>query len=305
MLSFLPHAVRGALATLLLILNTLICFSVLFPIAMIKLLPIPALQALCTRALIRIAEFWMLCNSGWMRLSGNTEWDVQGVSQLDYDGWYLVTSNHQSWVDILVLQHNLNRQMPMLKFFLKQELIWVPVIGICWWALDFPFMKRYSKAYLARHPEKVGQDVATTRRACQKFKTTPVAVFNFLEGTRLTPAKHAEQNSPYRHLLRPKSGGIAFVLDAMGSQLRSLVDITIHYPDGSPSFWDLLSGRIRKVVMRCELKPIPPEFLGRDYQNDSAFREAFQAWVNELWAEKDQTLEELHSQYPQQKKAQP
>ncbi|GGD05676.1 acyltransferase [Halopseudomonas salina] len=298
MLSFLPHALRGALATLLLIINTLLCFSVLFPIAMVKLLPFPALQALCTRALIRIAEFWMLCNSGWMRLSGNTDWDVQGVSQLDYDGWYLVTSNHQSWVDILVLQHNLNRQMPMLKFFLKQELIWVPVIGICWWALDFPFMKRYSKAYLARHPEKAGQDVATTRRACEKFKTTPVAIFNFLEGTRLTPAKHAEQNSPFRYLLRPKSGGIAFVLDAMGSQLRSLVDVTIHYPDGSPTFWDLLSGRVRKVVMRCDLKPIPPEFLGRDYQNDSAFREAFQAWVNELWAEKDQQLERLHDQYP-------
>ncbi|WP_373187521.1 acyltransferase [Halopseudomonas sp.] len=298
MLSFLPHAVRGALATLLLILNTLVCFSVLFPIAMVKLLPIPALQALCTRALIRIAEFWILCNSGWMRLSGNTQWDLRGVSQLDYDGWYLVTSNHQSWVDILVLQHNLNRQMPMLKFFLKQELIWVPVIGICWWALDFPFMKRYTKAYLARHPEKAGQDVATTRRACQKFKTTPVAIFNFLEGTRLTPAKHTEQNSPYRHLLRPKSGGIAFVLDAMGSQLRSLVDITIHYPDGSPSFWDLLSGRLSKVVMRCDLKPIPVEFLGRDYQNDSAFREAFQAWVNELWAEKDKQLEQLHKEYP-------
>lgn len=301
MLSFLPHALRGALATLLLIINTLLCFSVLFPIAMVKLLPVPRLQALCTRALIRIAEFWMLCNSGWMRLSGNTDWDVQGVSQLDYDGWYLVTSNHQSWVDILVLQHNLNRQMPMLKFFLKQELIWVPVIGICWWALDFPFMKRYSKAYLARHPEKAGQDVATTRRACEKFKTTPVAIFNFLEGTRLTPAKHAEQNSPFRYLLRPKSGGIAFVLDAMGSQLRSLVDVTIHYPDGNPTFWDLLSGRVRKVVMRCDLKPIPPEFLGRDYQNDSAFREAFQAWVNELWAEKDQQLETLHGQYsPQQ-----
>ncbi len=298
MLSFLPHAVRGALATLLLILNTLVCFSVLFPIAMVKLLPIPALQALCTRALIRIAEFWILCNSGWMRLSGNTQWDLRGVSQLDYDGWYLVTSNHQSWVDILVLQHNLNRQMPMLKFFLKQELIWVPVIGICWWALDFPFMKRYTKAYLARHPEKAGQDVATTRRACQKFKTTPVAIFNFLEGTRLTPAKHTEQNSPYRHLLRPKSGGIAFVLDAMGSQLRSLVDITIHYPDGSPSFWDLLSGRLSKVVMRCDLKPIPVEFLGRDYHNDSAFREAFQAWVNELWAEKDKQLEQLHKEYP-------
>ncbi|WP_150303278.1 acyltransferase [Pseudomonas saliphila] len=298
MLKFLPAPLRGIIATLLLIINTLLCFSVLFPLAMLKLLPYPPLQTLCTRVLIRIAEFWILCNSGWMRLTGNIEWDVTGLEQLDYDGWYLVTSNHQSWVDILVPQHNLNRRMPMLKFFLKQELIWVPIIGICWWALDFPFMKRYTKAYLDKYPEKAGQDVATTRRACEKFKTTPVAVFNFLEGTRLTPAKHAEQNSPHRHLLRPKSGGVAFVLDAMGQQLRSLVDITIHYPDGSPSFWDLLSGRIRKVVMRCELRPIPSEFLGQDYQNDLLFREHFQGWINGLWQEKDVLLDKLYQEYP-------
>ncbi|MFN3581034.1 MAG: acyltransferase, partial [Pseudomonas sp.] len=220
------------------------------------------------------------------------------VERLDYDGWYLVTSNHQTWVDILVLQHNLNRRMPMLKFFLKQELIWVPIIGLCWWALDFPFMKRYSKAYLAKHPEKAGQDVATTRKACEKFKTTPVAIFNFLEGTRLTPEKHAEQSSPYRYLLRPKSGGVAFVLDAMGQQLRSLVDITLHYPDGSPSFWQLMTGKVRKVVVHCKIRPIPPEFLGQDYQNDEAFRLAFQAWISGLWEEKDQLLAQLHQEHP-------
>lgn len=298
MLSFLPHSVRGALAALLLILNTLLCFSVLFPLSLIKLLPVKGLQVLCTRLIIRIAEFWITCNSAWMGLTGNITWDIQGRERLDYDGWYLVTSNHQTWVDILVLQHNFNRRMPMLKFFLKQELIWVPIIGICWWALDFPFMKRYSKAYLARHPEKAGQDVETTRKACEKFKTTPVAVFNFLEGTRLTPAKHAQQQSPYRHLLKPKSGGIAFVLDAMGEQLRSLVDITIHYPDGSPSFWDLLSGRIRKVVVRCQIKPIPSELLGGDYQQDEAFRAEFQRWVSSLWEEKDLMLDQLYNDYP-------
>ncbi|PKM30630.1 MAG: acyltransferase [Gammaproteobacteria bacterium HGW-Gammaproteobacteria-11] len=299
MLSFLPPVVRGTLSTLLLICNTLICCSVLFAVALFKLLPIPALKLHCTRIMIRIAEFWIHCNSGWMRLAGNTHWDIQGLEQLDYDGWYLVTSNHQSWVDILVLQHNLNRRMPMLKFFLKQELIWVPVIGLCWWALDFPFMKRYSKAYLARHPEKAGQDVATTRKACEKFKTTPVAVFNFLEGTRLTDSKHAEQQSPFQHLLRPKSGGIAFVLDAMGQQLRSLVDITIHYPEGSPSFWDLLSGKVNHVIMRCQIRDIPAEFLGQDYQNDAEFRERFQSWVNRLWQEKDALLGTLHHDYPQ------
>jgi 1-acyl-sn-glycerol-3-phosphate acyltransferase len=298
MLSFLPAFVRGVLSALLLISNTLICASVLFPIALLKLLPFKPLQKLCTKAIIRIAEFWIFCNSGWMALAGRIEWDIDGRERLDHDGWYLVTSNHQSWVDILVLQHNLNRRMPMLKFFLKQELIWVPVIGICWWALDFPFMKRYTKAYLDRHPEKAGQDIAATRRACEKFKHTPVAVFNFLEGTRLSESKRIEQKSPFRHLLRPKSGGVAFVLDAMGTQLRSLVDITIHYPDGAPSFWDLLSGRIRKVVMRCRIRPIPAEFLGKSYQNDQAFREEFQEWINGLWRDKEVLLEQLHQQYP-------
>ena len=298
MLFFLPAFLRGVISLLLLILNTLFWFSLLFPCALIKLLPIAPLQRFMTRVMIRIAEAWMLCNSGWMRLAGNTRWDVQGREWLDRDGWYLVTSNHQSWVDILVLQHNFNRRMPMFKFFLKQELIWVPVIGICWWALDFPFMKRYSKAYLARHPEKAGQDRLATQRACEKFKTTPVAVFNFLEGTRLTPEKRAEQASPYRHLLRPKSGGAAFVLDAMGEQLRSLVDITIHYPDGSPSFWDLLCGRIRHVVVRCHTRPIPAEFLGQDYDNDPVFREQFQGWISRLWQEKDEQLEQLHRDYP-------
>lgn len=297
MLSFLPAFLRGVISLLLLILNTLFWFSLLFPCALLKLLPVAALQRFMTRVMIRIAEAWMLCNSGWMRLAGHTRWDVQGRERLDRDGWYLVTSNHQSWVDILVLQHNFNRRMPMFKFFLKQELIWVPVIGICWWALDFPFMKRYSKAYLERHPEKAGQDRLATQRACEKFKTTPVAVFNFLEGTRLTPQKQAEQSSPYRHLLRPKSGGAAFVLDAMGEQLRSLVDITIHYPDGSPSFWDLLSGRIRQVVVRCQTRPIPAEFIGQDYDNDPVFRERFQGWINRLWQEKDEQLEQLHREY--------
>ena len=298
MLSFLPAPLRGCLSALLLVLNTIVCFSVLLPLALVKLLPLPALQKMCTVLLIRIAEFWILCNSGWMKLTGRTEWDVAGYEQLAYDGWYLVISNHQSWVDILALQHNLNRRMPMLKFFLKQELIWVPIIGICWWALDFPFMKRYTKAYLDRHPEKAGQDVAATRRACEKFKPTPVAVFNFLEGTRFTQAKHDQQQSPFRYLLKPKSGGVAFVLDAMGSQLRSLVDITIHYPDGNPTFWDLLSGRIRKVVMRCEVKPIPEQFLGKDYQNDEAFRSEFQAWITSLWEAKDAQLERLHKEHP-------
>jgi 1-acyl-sn-glycerol-3-phosphate acyltransferase len=200
-------------------------------------------------------------------------------------------------VDILVLQYQLNRRMPLLKFFLKQELIWVPVIGLCWWALEFPFMKRFSKEYLAKHPEKRGEDLATTRKACARYKTNPVSVFNFLEGTRLSPAKHAEQQSPFKHLLKPKAGGIAFVLDAMGEQLHSIVNVTIHYPQGNPGFWDLLCGRIDKVVVRLQKLPIPAEFIGGNYDQDENYRLHFQQWVNQLWLDKDAELEALKQRF--------
>jgi 1-acyl-sn-glycerol-3-phosphate acyltransferase len=223
---------------------------------------------------------------------------VQGLESVDMQHSYLVTSNHQSWVDILVLQYQLNRHAPFLKFFLKQELIWVPVIGLCWWALEFPFMKRFSKEYLAKHPEKRGQDMLTTRKACERFKSNPVSVFNFLEGTRFTAAKHEQQDSPFQYLLKPKAGGIAFVLDAMGDQLSAMLNVTIHYPGGKPSFWDLLSGQVKKIVVRFDKMQIPAQFVGQSYDQSDEYRLAFQQWVNQLWEEKDAQLVKLHAEYP-------
>ena len=299
MLHFLPAPLRGIISALMLALNTLICCWPLFATSLLKLLlPIPAIQRALRFVMHGIAEAWIDVNKFWMRLARKTQWDVDGIQGLDMRHSYLVTSNHQSWVDILVLQYLLNRRMPLLKFFLKQELIWVPVIGLCWWALEFPFMKRYSKEYLAKYPEKRGQDLATTRKACARYKSNPVSVFNFLEGTRLTPQKHAQQQSPFQYLLKPKAGGIAFVLDAMGEQLDALVNVTIHYPGGNPGFWDLLCGRLGKVVVRFEKMAIPAEFIGKNYDQDEAYRLQFQQWVNQLWQAKDAQLAELHRQFP-------
>jgi 1-acyl-sn-glycerol-3-phosphate acyltransferase len=174
--------------------------------------------------------------------------DAVGFEALRDDGHYLVLANHQSWVDIVVLQTVLNRRIPFLRFFLKSELIWVPFLGLAWWALDFPFMKRYSRRTLARNPELAGKDIEATRRACEKFKGMPVSVMNFVEGTRFTAAKHGRQSPPYRHLLKPKAGGVAFVMDAMGSALHSVVDATIAYPAGIPTMLDLLSGASRRCA---------------------------------------------------------
>ena len=287
---------RGALAALLLGLNTIVCCTPLFIVSLFKLcLPFAAAQRVTDELMRHIHEAWISNNNAWIDLLARTRWQVDGLAGLDYQHSYLITSNHQSWVDILVLQYVLNRRIRPLKFFLKQALIWVPVIGLAWWALGFPFMKRYSKAYLEKHPEKRGKDLETTRKTCAKFRGKPTAIFNFAEGTRFTVAKHRQQQSPFRHLLKPKAGGIAFVLDAMGEQLQSIVDVTIHYPDGAPGFWDLLCGRVRRIDVQFEELAIPEEFLGKSYDQDEQYRLAFQQWINRLWERKDERLEQMNS----------
>jgi len=187
----------------------------------------------------------------------------------------------------------LSRRIPLLKFFLKQQLIWVPVMGLAWWALEFPFMRRHSEVYLKKHPEMRGKDQATTRNACAKYALIPTSVMNFLEGTRFTAAKHARQQSPYAHLLKPKAGGMALALDAMGHKFQAILDVTIVYPDGAPSFTDFLQGKVRRIVVRVRRLPIPQHLMTGDYAQDPAFREAFSQWVQQLWREKDAQITAL------------
>ena len=302
MLHFLPAPVTALVAGLLLVLNALLWVPILLVVALVKLLiPVKAVRLLIDPVLLRIAEAWISGNSAWMRLTQSTVWDVQGVDGLAPDSWYLVNCNHQSWVDILVLQQVFNRRIPLLKFFLKQQLIWVPVMGLAWWALEFPFMRRHSEAYLAKHPEMRGKDQATTRKACEKFALIPTSVMNFLEGTRFTAAKHARQNSPYRHLLKPKAGGIALALNAMGDKFQAILDVTIVYPDGTPDFSQFLAGKLKRVVVRVRRLPVPQHLVQGDYANDPAVRADYQQWVQRLWQEKDQQIDELlsaSSQYP-------
>lgn len=292
----LLHLLRGSLASLLLGVNTLVFSVPLLAFAILKLLlPIPFLQQLLYRLVHLCANAWIRVNGLWM---AGIDWQVTGLEGLDMRHSWLVTSNHQSWADIFALQNRFIDRIPFLKFFLKQELIWVPVIGLCWWALEFPFMKRHSRKYLAKHPERRGQDMETTRKACQRYRRNPVSVFNFAEGTRFTTDKHRRQNSPYQHLLKPKAGGIAFVLDAMGDQIAGLVDVTIHYPAGRPTYWMLASGQVRQIVVHVDTVAIPAEFMGRNYEEDANYRISFQRWMNARWQAKDARLADLKKAYP-------
>ncbi len=293
MLSFLPGPVRGCISAILILLNTIFWASLIFPMAFIKaIIPLKGWRKLCSKVLNELASSWISCNNLNLRLTNNIRWDVKGLEDLKNDEWYLVLSNHQSWSDILVLQKVFNRRVPFLKFFIKKELIWVPILGQAWWALDFPFMKRYSKEFLEKHPELKGKDLETTRQACEKFKDIPVSVMNFVEGTRFSAAKREKQGSPYNYLLKPKAAGMAFVLAAMGDTLNSIVNVTIVYPQGARDIWQFLCGKVPTVVVQVETMPISSEICG-DYFNDPDFREKFQKWLNDLWAEKDQVMQVL------------
>jgi 1-acyl-sn-glycerol-3-phosphate acyltransferase len=116
---------------------------------------------------------------------------------------------------------------------------------------------------------------------------------SFPEGTRFAPAKHDAQSAPYRHLLRPRAGALALSLHAMGRQFRSLLDVTIVYPDGVPTFWRFLCGRSPRVLVRVRQLAIPAELCTGDYTGDRAFRQRFHRWLEDLWQAKDRQIAAL------------
>jgi 1-acyl-sn-glycerol-3-phosphate acyltransferase len=283
--------------SVLLLVNTVLWSTPVYVIIVLKLFaPTTALRDRLGRFAAFLAQGWAHTNV-WLgdRLLG-IRWDVQVSAELRRDAQYLICSNHQSWNDIYVLFKAFGARAPFFRFFLKQELIWVPILGPVWWGLDYPFMKRYGRAQLEKNPALRGKDMETTRKACEKYARIPVSILNFLEGTRFTAAKHERQKSPYRHLLRPKSGGFVFALGAMGERLSSLLDVTIVYPEGAKSFWDFLAGRVQRVVVEVRSLRIPTEFFSGNYDADPEFRRRVNAWVANLWAEKDQRIEQLLAQ---------
>jgi hypothetical protein len=87
------------------------------------------------------------------------------------------------------------------------------------------------------------------------------------------------------------------VLAALGEQLDALLDVTIVYPGNkAPGFWDLLNGSISRVIIDIQVRELDPALWAGDYENDPVFRQTVQSWVNQLWVEKDQRIEELRAE---------
>ncbi len=292
----LMRTIFGAMSLVLFTVNVVFWIIPIIVFATFKLiLPFEAVTRWINHILNWCASSWISINSFMAQSHCIINVRTLDEKELSPNDWYLVIANHQSWVDIYVLQHVLNKKIPFLKFFLKQQLIFVPLLGLAWWALDFPFMQRHSKDYLKKNPHKKGKDLETTKKACEKFKHIPISVMNFVEGTRYTEAKAERQQSPYANLLKPKSGGVGTVLSILGEQMHKVVDVTIAYPEGIPTFWDFLSGRINEISVDIEVHEIDPKLVG-DMDNQET-RKNVQAWLNGLWATKSETIKSLQQTY--------
>ena len=286
-MKFVFENIIGITSITILVLNTFILSCLLIPLGIIKFfLPITTLKVLFTKFIIKVGELWIFTNKIWVKALHNPKWQIIGKENIKSDGWTIATSNHQSFADIFLLQDITNRKMPMLKFFMKHVLIYVPVIGLSWWALDMPFLKRYTKKQLENNPELHGKDVREMKRALKHYALYPVTVFSFAEGTRFTIKKNLHQKSPFKNLLKPKEGGLATALSLV-NEIDSLIDFTIKFDTKKRSFWDYLCGRMNsvKVIIR-EIK-IPAKFLNIDLLENKILRSEFKDWLHDIWNEKD------------------
>lgn len=290
-MKLLLRNLRGVLVFACLTINTLVWVTPLFLLALVKLaVPIAGFRRRLTQVLMWFGENWVMVNRWLLAGRGSMEWRAAGAEELRRNGWYLVLANHQTWVDIVVLQSVFNRRIPFLKFFIKQELVWFPVLGVAWWALDMPFMKRHSPSYLAKHPEQMGRDLEATRKACEKFRQTPTAVINFVEGTRFSEQKRVARQSPYRHLLKPRAGGVAVALCSMGELFDAVLDVTVAYPGGVPRFWGMLCGDRVVVDVDVRVRELEPALVAGDYERDRVFRRKVHQWLGDIWQDKDDLL---------------
>ena len=292
----LPAAVVGFVGYVLLMSSVIFIAALLFPVALVKLLvPIPPFRRACGRLAVLIAGWWPVINRALYRLLHPRRYRIQINGEVQRGRSYLLVSNHQSWLDILLIAEEFSGALRFPRFFLKRELLYVPLIGTGCWAMDFPFMKRHSREAIAATPALKNEDLEATRRACEIYKTEPVLVVNFLEGTRSNEEKRRAKQSPFKHLLRPKSAGMAFTLRAMGEQFAGIIDVTFAYRQGQREniIWSWLCGEQDQLTLIADVLPVPQELLHGDYDSDEQFRTQFQAWINALWARKDERLEQL------------
>lgn len=294
---YIVQSVRGLVALSLYIMNIVFGFIIILSLSIVQWIPLPKWRSFCRKLMDQLPVYWIALNTWIQKLTiPHVNWKVYfkspiNVHALSLEKWYLLISNHKSWVDILVLQRVFNNKIPPLKFFMKSVLLWtVPLIGWMCWLLGFPIVRRYAHKQLVKNPllKKHNREVA--RVACERYKHYPTTITNFVEGGRFSQHIHLKQNTPYQYLLHPHSGGVATVLSVLENYCHHLLNVTIIYYPDKINLWNFVCGRISKIFVYVEILPVPSYLVG-DYENDPLFRTVIQRRLNDMWSEKDQLMQ--------------
>ncbi|MGP9544325.1 acyltransferase [Psychrobacter sp. AOP7-B1-25] len=247
------------------------------------------------KAVIKIATHWISSNSALIdNMLPHKDWRINLPDDIHTNGKYLLVSNHQSWVDTSIVQYIGEKRLPLTRFFTKFELIYIPIVGQAFYFLDFPMMRRHSKEAIAKNPALKGKDIEEAKRACALLKDKPFTLLNYLEGTRFTKAKQAQQKSPYTHLLKPRAGGLSLAISALGEDIDGILDMTIVYPDGVPSYGDLWKGNIKRLGVDLRYIDMPDALFESikqgGYENDEDTKAQMFDWVEQVWRQKDERI---------------
>lgn len=288
--------IYGILAFSYLAVVTTLCFIPIFIIGLLKLIPSHPLRMWLTQQIDRVAVIWTGLTTGYVNRFYPNRIHIKGKLPDNPKQWYLVIANHQSAVDTILIQNIFHRKIPVIKFFIKAQLKWIPLLGFAWWAMGCPFMKRNSKEQIKKNSHKKNKDIRSTDKALKLFKSYPSTIMSFIEGTRYTEQKKQHQQSPYKHLLKPKAGGISQVISALGTKLQTLVDVTFVYSTPKHSIWQFLCGRVDRIDINIRALAIPETFTqSTTLLEDSDMQNAFRAWLNGQWEEKDALISKIKS----------
>ncbi|OXL25406.1 acyltransferase [Psychrobacter sp. DAB_AL32B] len=254
------------------------------------------------KTVIGVTNYWINSNNAVIdNILPDKDWRISLPDDVHTHGKYLLLSNHQSWVDTSIVQYISEKRLPLTRFFTKFELIYIPVIGQAFYFLDFPMMRRHSKEAIAKNPALQGKDIEEAKRACALLKNKPFTLLNYLEGTRFTPTKRDKQHSPYKNLLKPRAGGLSLAINALGDDIDGILDMTIVYPDGVPTYGDLWKGNIKRLGVDVRHIKMPNALFAAiqdgGYENDETVKAKMFDWVEQIWQQKDQRITEMLAEF--------
>ena len=295
----LGKAVSLATATSVLMVNS---FGGSIPLWLMGATKIITGSQIADKTVISITNHWISSNNAVIdNILPKKDWRISLPDDVNTQGKYLLVSNHQSWVDTSIVQYISEKRLPLTRFFTKFELIYIPVVGQAFYFLDFPMMRRHSKEAIAKNPALQGKDIEEAKRACALLKNKPFTLLNYLEGTRFTAIKRDKQHSPYKNLLKPRAGGLSLAINALGDDMDGILDMTIVYPDGVPTYGDLWKGNIKRLGVDVRHIKMPDALFtaiqNGGYENDETVKAQMFDWVEDIWQQKDQRITDMLAEF--------